>query len=114
MVRELSSAEFPEPVRKPALLMLSGLEVLAFTREVVELAELLVKERVMPTPAVEGDAIHLAFCVIHQIDYLLTWNQKHLANPNKRVHLAVICARLNLVAPQIVTPDLMIVEENDD
>jgi hypothetical protein len=114
VVRELSSAEFPEAVRQPALMMLSGLEVLAFTTEVAELAELLVKERVMPAPAVEGDAIHIAFCVIHQIDYLLTWNQKHLANPNKRVHLAVICARLNLIAPQIVTPDLMIVEENDE
>jgi hypothetical protein len=44
----------------------------------------------------------------------MTWNQKHLANPNKRTHLAVICARLNLPVPQIVTPDLMIVEDSDD
>jgi len=41
------------------------------------------------------------------------WNQKHLANPNKRTHMMVICARLTLPAPQIVTPDLLMVEDNN-
>ena len=68
----------------------------------------------MPTPAVEGDAVHVAVSIMHKMDYLLTWNQKHMANPNKRTHLAVICARLNLSVPQIVTPDLLIVEDNDE
>lgn len=71
--------------------MLDGLEALDFTEEVALLADMLVRERVMPNPAVEGDALHVAFCVVHGIEYLLTWNQRHLANPNKRTHLAVIC-----------------------
>ena len=114
VVRELSSPGFPEVVRVPALEMLTGLDVLRYTSEVGDIAEVLVRQRVMPAPAVEGDAIHLAFCVAHQVDYLLTWNQKHLANPNKRSHLAVLCAQMNLRAPQIVTPDLMIVEDDDE
>ncbi len=68
----------------------------------------------MPGPAVEGDAVYLAVSVVHGMDYLLTWNQRHLANPNKRTHLAAICARLNLNVPQIVTPDLLIVEADHD
>jgi hypothetical protein len=55
----------------------------------------------------------VAAATIHRIDYLLTRNQKHLANSNKRTHFAVVCARLNLPAPQIVTPDLLIVENDD-
>lgn len=94
--------------------MLEGLDVLAFNDDVASVAELLVQERVMPGPAIEGDAVHAAFCIVHRIDYLLTWNQKHLANPNKRTHMAVICARLNSIVPQIVTPDLMIVEDENE
>jgi hypothetical protein len=114
VVRELSSPHFPSQVRDAALEMLRGLDTLTFTEEVAGMAELLVRERVMPGPAVAGDALHLAFCIVHRVEYLLTWNQKHLANPKKRTHLAIICARLNLPAPQIVTPDLMSVEDEDD
>jgi hypothetical protein len=90
------------------------LDELAFTEEVETVAALLVRERVMPGPALEGDALHMAFCIVHRVDYLLTWNQKHLANPNKRTHLAVVCGRLKLSVPQVVTPDLMIVEDSNE
>ena len=40
----------------------------------------------MPGPPV-GDAIHVAVACIHSIDYLLSWNVRHLANPNKLLHL---------------------------
>jgi hypothetical protein len=114
VVRELSSPDFPASVRDPALQMVAGLEVLAFTEEVAAVAELLVRERVMPHPAIEGDALHIAFSMVHRIEYLMTWNQKHLANPRKRTHLTVISARLNMIAPQIVTPDLMILEDGNE
>jgi predicted nucleic acid-binding protein len=114
VVRELSSEHFPPAVRVAALAMLEGLEALAVNEDVRAVADLLVRERVMPGPAIEGDAVHLATCVVHRVDYLMTWNQKHLANPNKRTHLAVICARLNLPLPQVVTPDLMIVEDDHE
>ena len=94
--------------------MLKGLEILAFTDGVAGAAELLVRERVMPEPAVEGDALHVAFCMVHRVDYLMTWNQKHLANPRKRTHMAVIGARMGMLVPEIVTPDLMIVEEDNE
>jgi hypothetical protein len=113
VVRELSSLDFPAIVRDPALAMLSGLDVLAFTDEVAALAELLVSERAMPGPAIEGDALHVSISAVHGIEYLMTWNQKHLANPRKRTHLSVICSRLGFEAPQIVTPDIMIVEDSN-
>ena len=113
VLRELSDQDFPPEVRDPAVAMVSGMVALELNAEVVALADLLVSERVMPGPSVEGDALHVATAIVHRMDYLLTWNQKHLANPNKRIHLSVICARLNLPAPQIVTPDLLIVENDN-
>jgi hypothetical protein len=110
VVRELSSPEFPEEVRGPALAMLTDLPLIELTRDVLGVALVLVKERVMPGPAVEGDAVHFAGALVHHMDYLMTWNQKHLANPNKRTHLTVVCARLGYLAPEIVTPDLMTLE----
>lgn len=61
----------------------------------------------MPGPTREGDAIRIAAALVHRIDYLVTWNQQHLANPNKRTHLQVVCARLGYLLPEITTPDMM-------
>jgi hypothetical protein len=113
VIRELSAPDFPDAVRDSALAMLGGLRSLDINSDVYALAKSLVDERVMPAPAVQGDAIHVAVSAIHGIDYLLTWNQKHLANPNKRTHLSVICARFRVQSPQIVTPDLLIIEDDD-
>ena len=110
VIRELSAPEFPNSAN--ALEMLRGLQVLEMSPDVIGLADLLVRERVMPGPAVEGDALHVAAATIHRMDHLLTWNVKHLANPNKRTHFAVICMRLGLAAPQLVTPDLL--QDDDD
>jgi hypothetical protein len=110
VVRELNSPDFPDAVRQPALEMLRGLTLLPSTPEVIAFAEMLVTEKVMPGPSNEGDAFHLAIAIVHQLDYLLTWNQKHLANPNKRTHLTIVAARARLQLPQIVTPDLMRLE----
>jgi hypothetical protein len=113
VVRELCNANFPASVRDAALELLEGLEVLAFTDEVAAVAESLIRHRVMPGPAVEGDAVHVAIGMVHHVEYLMTWNQRHLANPRKRTHLAVIGARMGLPVPEIVTPDLMIVEDDN-
>jgi hypothetical protein len=110
VVRELSSPDFPQAVSEPALAMLTGLTLLPATPEVVSFAELLVAERVMPGPATEGDALHLAVSIVHGLDFLLTWNQRHLANPNKRTHLTIVAACAHLRVAEIVTPDLMRLE----
>jgi len=86
--------------------MLKGLSLLPAPPEVASFAEMLVAERVMPGPANEGDAFHLAVSIVHHLDYLLTWNQRHLANPNTRTHLTIIAARAHLRVPEVVTPDL--------
>jgi hypothetical protein len=109
--RELSAPEFPN--RIAALKMLDGLKVLSLNEDVQRLATLLVTERIMPGPAVEGDALHVAVATLNRMDFLLTWNVRHLANPNKRTHFAMFCMRLGLPVPQLVTPDLLPGDNNE-
>ena len=105
VVAELTAPEFKE--RDAALEMLRGLTLLEISPEVLNLAEFLVDEQVMPNPRNAGDAIHVATATVHRMDYILSWNIQHLANENKRRHLAVICLRLRYVPPLIVTPDML-------
>lgn len=41
----------------------------------------------------------------------MTWNIRHLANPNKLEHLLITNRRLGLLTPQIVTPEMLWLED---
>jgi hypothetical protein len=110
VVAELSQPAYPR--RREALAFVAGLPLVEISAEVLGLARLLVAEKAMPGP-LEGDAVHVAAATYHRMDYLLTWNVKHLANPNKRVHLSRICMRVGLAPPEIVTPSNLWEVENE-
>jgi hypothetical protein len=61
-----------------------------------------------------GDALHLAYATYYRMDFLLTWNCNHLANANKKQHIRIINARMNLLTPEIVTPLELFTETSDD
>ncbi len=61
----------------------------------------------MPGPESSGDSLHVAAATVHSMQYLLTWNVKHLANVNKVRHLQEVCRRVGYLPPAIVTPDLL-------
>ena len=71
--------------------------------EVTDLAAYYVSEHLMPANDL-GDAFHLAFATWYRIQYLLTWNCKHLANANKFEHVQILNARRRLVSAAIITP----------
>jgi predicted nucleic acid-binding protein len=68
-----------------------------------------ISQRVMPADAT-GDAAHLAIASLYGIEFLLTWNCRHLANANKRQHIHVVNKRLGLSTPTITTPFELIPE----
>jgi hypothetical protein len=55
-----------------------------------------------------GDAFHLALATWYRIQYLVTWNCKHLANANKFEHIHVLNARRRLLSPLLVTPEQLL------
>ncbi len=104
VIKELSHPRFPSS--RQALEHIKDIGLLDMDEAVLGLAKILVQDKVMPSPT-QGDAIHVGVACVHGMDYLLTWNVRHLANPNKLQHLTTICLRLALTPPRIVTPDLL-------
>lgn len=51
------------------------------------------------------DAFHLATCIVHAVDYLLTWNCTHLANPALQKQMIDYCRFRDLHVPVICTPE---------
>lgn len=106
-LRELQDTGYPEEKRQQCLALVSALPRLAVTPEVTDLVEYYVRERVMPSNDL-GDAFHLAFATWYRIQYLVTWNCKHLANANKFEHIQLVNARRRLVSPALVTPEQLL------
>lgn len=49
----------------------------------------------------------LQFVPVHGIDFLLTWNCRHLANAALADRIERTCFDAGLIAPRIVTPELL-------
>lgn len=103
VMRELSVATYPH--RDEALALTAEAEVLRVDEEAQGLAKILVREKAMPGPEESGDALHVAVATVHQMDVMLSWNVRHLANRNKTAHLREVCRRVGYVPPEIVPPD---------
>ena len=57
---------------------------------------------IVPAKASE-DAMHISIATVHFVDYLLTWNRRHIANPEIQVIIAEYFQQMFL--PFICTPD---------
>ncbi len=101
---ELSRPTYPR--RDEAIEFIRTVPVIPITQQMVEFAAEMVRRMVMPQP-VGGDALHVAIAAVAGIEYLLTWNVRHLANPNKVLHLNAVCAEHGYLAPKILRPDDM-------
>jgi len=68
------------------------------------LSNLYIQENIIPKKKFE-DALHIAICTVFEMDTLLSWNFKHLANIHKEILINTINERegywkkLNLLSP---------------
>jgi hypothetical protein len=84
--------------------ILTQLPILAFSDTAIELARDLIASAAMPSAALR-DAQHVAIAATNGIDFLLTWNCRHLANAFLRDRIEETCDRAGLRAPKICTPE---------
>lgn len=84
--------------------LLDGLPLLPLTDEVRDLAKGLLKARVLPQKA-EIDSAHVAVAAVHEMDVLLTWNCRHLANGLILGNVGRYLRAQGYEAPTICTPD---------
>ena len=101
------------PYREGCLSLIDGLPALQVTDEVSEIAEVYIARTIMPRSKVL-DSLHLAIASYYRVDFLLTWNCRHLANANKYHAIRQVNAELGLFVPILTTPyDLRAILEED-
>lgn len=85
------------------LAALREVAVLDTTPDVVNLAGELTRAGDLPKKAVV-DALHIAVASIHGMDYLLSWNCRHIANAAMRSRIENTCRSYGVEPPTICTP----------
>jgi hypothetical protein len=85
------------------LQVLDGIPLLQLTEEGKQLAERLVRKGAIPKKVVE-DALHIAIATSNGMEYLLTWNFKHIANAVMRAKIESVCRDEGYEPPIICTP----------
>lgn len=107
-----ASAGNPEAADR-RLSVLREIPELEIDEEIQELAELLISKGAIPAFA-EADALHVAVAAVHQIDYLLTWNCRHIDNATKKPIIRSICIDAGYPYPEICTPMELLPEKDED
>jgi hypothetical protein len=91
--------------------LLRGVPLLDLGEEVAIAADALLRGGILPAKAAE-DAIHIAAASVHGINYLLTWNCKHIANPRIWRRIGSCLSELGHTMSIICTPEDLMGDEN--
>lgn len=81
-----------------------GIPRLARSSRVVEVARTLVQRGTLPAQA-GMDAAHVGIAAVHGMEYLVTWNLRHLANASIRGKIEEVVRAAGMVPPIICTPE---------
>jgi len=92
---------------------LAGIPLLVIDENALDIASELVKKGIVPSKASE-DALHIAIATIYGVDYLLTWNCRHIANPEIQRNIAAFLEPQGLLLPFICTPEELLGNENHE
>ena len=92
--------------------MLAEIPVLEVTSEVERLARALIDAGLVPA-SVASYAVHIATASVHGVDFLVTWNFKHIVNPHIRRRLRQEVTRFGFVLPVLCTPEELLNDEDD-
>jgi len=87
--------------------LITDFEVLEITEDIVKLSDAYLSHRRLP----RGDALHLASASIGEMDFLVTWNLRHLYKHGTQEMIREVNTRLRIPVPTIATPDDFLVEE---
>jgi hypothetical protein len=101
VVKETSQGDTEIASRR--LEIIRNLALLDLNQSVLDLAEQFLERSSLPAKA-DVDAVHIAAATVHGMDYLLTWNCKHIANAQIQGKLAEISLDFGYELPILCTP----------
>lgn len=104
VIRESSAGD--STAAQQRLQALADVPLLAVTDAATELAAHLVQAGALPKKST-ADALHVAIAAVNGIDYLLTWNCRHLANAVMRNTIEAACIERGFRPATICTPEAL-------
>ena len=102
VLREAGAGE--EEKARERLNALEETELLEITENAVSLATVFIEKGAIPQKAAE-DALHIAISVVNGLDYLISWNCKHIANAKMRSKIEQVCLSCGYEPIIICTPE---------
>ena len=101
VITEIERGDIEESERR--LQMVANLKKLDMSPAADRLAQLLVDSGAVPQNSPQ-DAQHIAIATVYNLDYLVSWNYKHLVSENKRTYISRICSATGFQPTTICTP----------
>ena len=102
VVDEISRGNPAQVARRLAIA--GALPKLTASGEAERLTLQLLRSGALPASA-SSDAAHLAIATTAGMDYLLTWNCRHIANGEILKRVAVVCEHAGFPLPAVCTPE---------
>lgn len=91
------------------LVELQGIPLLSVDQNARDLARKFLERNLIPAKAVE-DAFHVAIATTQGMDFLLTWNCRHIANAEVMDRLEAVCLELGFQMHTLCTPEQLMGE----
>jgi hypothetical protein len=93
-----------ESAAKKRLDVLQEISLLELKTEATNLADIFIRQKTI-SKRMSEDMLHIAIATVHGLDYLLTWNCKHIANAEIHKKIGKICIKAGYEMPTICTPE---------
>jgi hypothetical protein len=93
--------------------LLADLDVVGGSNEADSLANALIEANAIPRSE-PRDAMHISLAATNGVEFLLTWNFKHIANAQLRPLIEETCRLNGFEPPVICTPDELMGLDNGD
>ena len=109
VIQECSAGD--ETAAKERMEVLGDIALLSTTTEAEEFAQALIDGHGVPNSYPE-DALHIALAVVNGVEYLVSWNFKHIVNAAVRSTIEQICRDAGYEPPVICTPEELMEADN--
>jgi predicted nucleic acid-binding protein len=92
--------------------LIRDVPLIDFNDEAKDLAKEILRQNVLP-PKAALDVFHIAATAVHEIDFLLTLNCKHIANAFIFRRIEKICVKFGYEPSIVCTPQEILEKENE-
>jgi hypothetical protein len=107
---EITSGE--AAMARQRLTVMAGITLLRSTDEAETLTQRILDSGLLP-PDADRDAAHIALATVHEMDILLSWNCRHIANAMIQARLRRLADDAGFTLPVLCTPEELLENDNE-